>query len=48
MLGDLLTSSSLQSLGLRISLPGWTILLFAALALTAWLVRRRERRVDVA
>jgi hypothetical protein len=48
MLGDLLSSSSLQSLGLLICLPGWTILLFAALAFTAWLVRRLGRRVDAA
>jgi hypothetical protein len=46
MLGDLLSSSSLQSLGLRISLPAWTILLLAALAMTAWLFRERGRTAD--
>jgi hypothetical protein len=39
MLGNLLSASSIQSVGLLVSLPAWTILLLAAEAMTAWLLR---------
>lgn len=41
MLGNLLSASSIQSVGLLVSLPAWTILLLAAEAMTAWLLRGR-------
>jgi hypothetical protein len=48
MLGNLLSVSSLQSLGLLVCLPFWTILLLVAEAMTARLLRGRGRTADSA
>jgi hypothetical protein len=46
LLGNLLSVSSLQSLGRFVCLPAWAILQPAAQAITVWLLRERGRATD--